>query len=662
MPSPHRPSPPRRGPVLALVLLLLLLAGAPPLPAAAAAQSTSGAVAERLVELGFENVRVLAGPDGRLEVRFENRVERWELPAIGRVAREALDVLSAGAPGAGARRLALTPQTRGIPVVTLEADAEAWAGFLAGRLTEEAFRTQLEIRRPTLGGGATPVEGEDTGRRNPSRFRVDVALRPLAELQLGIADNPFQTGFWAAPELTVSPATGLLLTLQGRVELQDEFDEYVAPVHPGRNTLSLGLALPGGFDLAASAGYFPEYRYGVGGELGRFLDRNGYLEARVGGDYSGFLKILDAGTTSYSDPGAWSGVGTLIARAPGRDLELSAQAGHFYSGDVGVRVDLVRRFGEVDLGLFGITTDEGDVGGFRFSVPLPARGYSRPRAFRPTTVPSFPFEYREDVGAVGLRLRTYDNLDRFRRGLVPTAVRNNIGALRGRPAPQWSRRTANDERAILEARPALGGMTGLLHVPTAHVTREGTLHAGYMHHDRSFSYEGRGVLDNRVYFVNTGLFPHVETTLRATVTPGEYLIDDVPVDAADRMFSVRVQSPWPHRGPVLAAGADDVRGTRRFHSLYFVATQGVEFDFTPLAAEVTCGFGLRTLAAPRYLLDGVFGGIQIRATPWAVGLAEYDSEKWSGGVRFVLFSRLSTTVALLNFEKLSGGAAWTHHF
>jgi hypothetical protein len=205
-------------------------------------------------------------------------------------------------------------------------------------------------------------------------------------------------------------------------------------------------------------------------------------------------------------------------------------------------------------------------------------------------------------------------------------------------------------------------MTGLLHVPTAHVTPEGALHAGYMHHHRSYSYEGRGVLENRVYFVNVGLLPYLETTLRATVTPGEYLIEDVPVDAADRMFSARIQSPWPRRGPVLAAGVHDIRGTRRFHSLYFVATQGIEPDFTPMAAEVTCGFGLRSLTAPRYLLDGVFGGIQFRATPWAVGLVEYDSEKWSGGARFILFSRLSATVALLDFEKLSGGAAWTHHF
>jgi hypothetical protein len=656
-----RPRQRARSPLPAVVLVgVAAFLGVAPGPGAETRDAPS-ALERPLIDRGFENVRIVEA-GGRWEVRFENRIERWELPAIGEVARtvlEALDSTGPGPPAAStAGRLALTPLTRGVPIVTLEADRDDWRAFLAGTLDEPEFRERLAIGRP----GPLPAEAEAGGAWNSSRFRVDAALRPLAELQLGIADNPFQTAFWVAPELTVSPATGLLLTLQARVEVQDEFDEFVAPIHPGRNTLSLGLALPGGIDLAASGGYFPEYRYGFGAEAGRFLDRGGYLEARVGGDYSGFLKVLDAGTTSYSDPGAWSGVGTLIARAPGRDIELAAQAGHFYSGDVGVRVDLLRRFGEVDLGLFGIATDEGEVAGVRFNMPLPVRRAGRPRSFRPTTVPAFPFEYREDVGAIGLRLRTFDNLDRFRRGLVPTAIRNNLGALRGRPAPRWSRLTSGGSRAILEPRPGLGGMTGLLHVPTAHVTPEGGLHAGYMHHDRSYAYEGRGTLDNRVYFVNVGLLPYLEATLRATVTPGEYLIEDVPVDAADRMFSVRAQSPWPGRGPVLAAGMDDIRGTRRFHSLYVVATQGFEFDFTPLAAEITCGFGLRTLTAPRYLLDGVFGGVQLRATPWAVGLAEYDSEKWSGGVRLMLYSRLSMTVALLDFEKLSGGAAWTHHF
>jgi hypothetical protein len=92
-------------------------------------------------------------------------------------------------------------------------------------------------------------------------------------------------------------------------------------------------------------------------------------------------KFLKGGTVSYSDAGAWSGIGTLIGRIPDRELELIVAGGHFLTGDEGIRVDLLRRFGEVELGFFGVSTDKGDVGGFRFSVPLrPATGPG-PRRF-----------------------------------------------------------------------------------------------------------------------------------------------------------------------------------------------------------------------------------------------------------------------------------------
>jgi len=610
--------------------------------------STVLAAVRALVDKGFENVSVGRTADGGIDVRYENRIERWDLPAIGRVAeacRVAVD---------GDRPLAVTPLVRGVPVRTLTATADEWGRFLAGLTSAAAFRERLAV--------SSPRRSASSSRINSSHGRIDLALRPLIDVQLGIADDPFQTAVAVAPELTMSPLRGFLLTLQARYELQDDLDDFNSPLEPGRNTLSWNGRLPIGLEMVASAGTFPENRYGVVAEMGRYLEPGGRLEARIGGDYSGFYKFLKGGTVSYSDAGAWSGIGTLIGRIPDRELELIVAGGHFLTGDEGIRVDLLRRFGEVELGFFGVSTDKGDVGGFRFSVPLPARHWSRPSSIRLVTVPSFPFEYREDVTPIGRRVRAYDTLDRFRRGVTPVGIASNTEALRGRSVTARFRARSLPGEPVAESGPALGGTTGLIDIPVPYVTPEGTLHVGYSHIPEKWSYEGRPTLKNDYWYLTVGMLPWLETSIRATVLPGEYLIDDVPVDAVDRMGSLRIQSPWPKGRTTLGAGIDDIRGTRRFHSLYLVGAQSVEPNFTSMGFEVVAGYGLRSLSAPRYLLDGAFGGVRLRLTPWAFAMAEYDSEKWNGGVRVVAFSRLSAQLAMLNFESLSVGASWSVRF
>jgi hypothetical protein len=627
----------------------VLLVGAGGVRAAEVPPDSSALAARQaLVDAGFENVSVTRPTGGGLDVRYENRIERWDLPAVGRVAEACRWAVDDDA------ELAITPLVRGVPVRSLVARAADWGRFLDGLISAAEFRDALVVTPPRPAGGSAPA--------NSSRGRIDLALRPLFELQLGIADDPFQTMVAVAPELTVSPLRGFLLTLQARQELQDDLDDFNSPLEPGRNTLSWNGRLPGGLDMAASAGTFPDNRYGVVAEAGRYLDPGGYLEARVGGDWSGFYKFLNTGTVSYSDAGAWSGIGTLIGRIPDREVELTVAGGHFLSGDEGIRVDLLRRFGEVELGFFGISTDRGELGGFRFSVPLPARRWSRPSAVRLVTVPSFPFEYREDVAPLGRRVRMYDTIDRFRRGITPVGIAANTEALRGRSVTARYRARRLPGRPVAEPAPSLTGTTGLIGIPVPYVTPEGTLSFGYSHIPAEWAYEGREALPNDYWYLTVGMLPWLETSLRATVLPGEYLIEDVPVDAVDRMGSLRIQSPWPRGRTTLGAGIDDIRGTRRFHSLYIVGAQSFEPNFTSMGGEVVLGYGLRTLSAPRYLLDGVFGGVRLRLTPWAFAMAEHDSEKWNGGLRVVAFSRLSGQLTWLNFESFSAGASWSVRF
>jgi len=219
---------------------------------------------------------------------------------------------------------------------------------------------------------------------------------------------------------------------------------------------------------------------------------------------------------------------------------------------------------------------------------------------------------------------------------------------------------------------SLGGTTGLLNIPVASVTPDGVLHAGYNLIDRDASYEGRGTLDNRVYFITLGFLPRTEVSIRATVLPGESHIEGLKADGIDRMGSARfllIQeksedggAPELRTWPGLAVGMDDIEGTRRFHSFYLVTTKSFALSGSPFRGSLTAGYGFRSFSAGRYLLDGEFGGADIYLGKWAAFIVEYDSEKWNGGLRLFPALSLTAQMALLNLDTPSGGVSWTHHF
>ena len=155
--------------LLVVVALIHLL-----VPARGEAQDTNPrGITDSMVSAGFENIGVAFQADGSLEIRYENRIERWELAALGRVAGRVIPFL--GTEG----NLALTPLTRGVATRTLTAPIDAWRRFLAGEMETAAFQEVLTLSEsgpwPAIGSA-----GESAGHLlNPSYRRIDLALRPL---------------------------------------------------------------------------------------------------------------------------------------------------------------------------------------------------------------------------------------------------------------------------------------------------------------------------------------------------------------------------------------------------------------------------------------------------------------------------------------------------
>jgi Exopolysaccharide biosynthesis protein YbjH len=132
-----------------------------------------------------------------------------------------------------------------------------------------------------------------------------------------------------------------------------------------------------------------------------------------------------------------------------------------------------------------------------------------------------------------------------------------------------------DTLAAWQEPPSLIGMTGLINTPTADVIPSGALRIGFGWFDKEWAYHARGVSDNYHYFLSFGFVSRVEVAIRASYFPDGQLDTSTPEKGTvDRGGNARVLLLTEGgRRPALALGIDDVRGTRRFHSLYAVGSK-----------------------------------------------------------------------------------------
>ncbi len=113
-------------------------------------------------------------------------------------------------------------------------------------------------------------------------------------------------------------------------------------------------------------------------------------------------------------------------------------------------------------------------------------------------------------------------------------------------------------------------------------------------------------------------------------------------------------------------GAHDLLGTRRFHTIYAVASK--EIVTLPGAGSVGLhgGYGgdPLSLRSPRgHALTGAFGGLSLTPASWGSVFAEYETEHVNAGARLRIW-RFALLVAAQNLDGLSAGISYTqplHH-
>lgn len=366
-----------------------------------------------LVAHHFANVAAFAdGP--RLFVVYENARYRDERRALREAAGLLLPELGDG------QELVLVPTHRAIPLVTARYTASADTGARGPRQGGSAG----DARRPdvSIGVADLPRQLPRTPRASSSFGRVDVVVSPWFEAAFGDYDNPVASRTGVAPELRVALRPGLSLSAQALITLQDDLPTGESRIRPALVTLNQTVRLPRNVFVSATAGTFNPDRYG-GDVEARAYFANGRVWAGAELGVTGGVSYADGGwyRTPMRDHTALVEAGWRIAPY---DLVLRATAGAFLEDQRGVRMDVLRQFGEFEVGWFVVAAREGTNSGFALRIPLLPAKYGAPAPVRLRPVDAYRWQYRyHGVIPGGRRFNTGNALEEFGRRLAPDYIR-----------------------------------------------------------------------------------------------------------------------------------------------------------------------------------------------------------------------------------------------
>jgi hypothetical protein len=383
----------------------------------------SGDFAERqiqsvLIRNGFENVAV-SQDSSEIIITYENRVYRFEVRAI-------YEVLSLVAKQIGTRtNCILIPQNRGVPLVTVTVDSNAFRFILDGKNREGCSIPGFEV---SFNVEPHWLKLRNRKKENSSAMKLDATIHPQFKAQFGNVNDAIESQINLAPSVSTTAWKGMSLSAQWIFPIQNELDYEGDYGRPGLLTLNQTIRFPSSTFVSGTVGYFSEHRYGMDLEVKKFL-KNGRWAASANVGYTGFAAYLKH-TWLYSDIADWTYFLSGEYRFSTLDFVIKATYGKFLYRDKGLRLDMVRQFDEVDIGFFIITTEAGRNGGIAFTIPIfPSKRLS-PKRVRVSPALYFPWSYwYRGQPVYGIQYTTCSGIDGFIKKLNPDFVTNQLSRI-----------------------------------------------------------------------------------------------------------------------------------------------------------------------------------------------------------------------------------------
>lgn len=330
-----------------------------------------------LQKSGFENVTAYASHD-TLTAAIENTNYRGNYRGIG----QAIKSLSACNAQINVFRILVLEYQKPQVVVLATRHSGLWS-------VQVDYDTQpLEQQILANASASTAREAMSTSTTR----KIDVVLHPIFSFDNHKLDKLAEVCLFLAPSVETTLWRGNRIYLQPVIPIAHNLTKR----NPDRRVQLGVLAIrqewlnQKRWYLSTTLGSFLYNRYGVNAELAYHYNRQLDFGVRLGLTGEQLLLPNKWQTTA---PNKFHGMANVNFYHPATSLQAKLSAGSFVYGDLGVRADLVRHFGEFTVGVYGIYTDGEKNAGFNFALPLSTRRQLRRGRVRIRFPQYFTWEY-----------------------------------------------------------------------------------------------------------------------------------------------------------------------------------------------------------------------------------------------------------------------------
>lgn len=258
---------------------------------------------------------------------------------------------------------------------------------------------------------------------NWRQYKADFRLQPEVIARFGFKSNPFETktNLLLQTQLILWP--GMALNAGVTFALVNDLDNEREGIRPGPIYLNQFLALGPRDFLSLSLGAFHNNQYGFNAQY-RWADLRKPFSFGVESSLTGFY-FFPAESFYYESPNQFMLFADVAYRLPIHATTVKVSGGQYLNKQRGARLDLIRQFTNVEVGVFATTTQTGSTAGFNFAIPIPPGRVVQGQHVRLRTTEEFRWEYNYNGTAnVGAPYRLGTRLDALLRQYHQDYLRN----------------------------------------------------------------------------------------------------------------------------------------------------------------------------------------------------------------------------------------------
>ena len=292
-----------------------------------------------------------------------------------------------------------------LPDTSVNAYVPLFQGMPVGKYSKG---TQLTFSPLTKAEQKTFLKSKDFPlmRRN---YKWDFWIQPNFTANFGNFLRPvesntsvsLQTQFQIIPGLTLN--TGILFPIVSQIDQRPKI------IRPAATYLNYFYSSGNNY-FSTSLGFFNSDQYGLNVQY-RKADLSKQWSYGLEGSVTGFYFYNRSGL-AYDDIDQLMLLGDVAYRLKRLDLTMKLTAGQFLWSDRGARVDIIRQFNNVEIGLYATKTGNGSTLGFNFAIPIPPGKILQGKNTRLRTTEEFRWEYTYSRGyKIGERYRIGYQLD-----------------------------------------------------------------------------------------------------------------------------------------------------------------------------------------------------------------------------------------------------------